>query len=106
VQQCGRFEAGVGGADRAGLRVGVHHPGHGVVAGLARLAEDVRGDDLALVLADVGQQPQARGVADDPQAIGGAQPSVDGDAVLACRDADRLQAEPGGASQRCWPSSL
>ena len=56
----------VGGAHRGGLRVGVDDVGYGLVAGLAGLAEDVRGDDLALVLADVGQQPHAGDVADGP----------------------------------------
>jgi hypothetical protein len=40
--------------------------------GLALFAEDVRGDDFALVLTDVGQQPDAGDVADGPQALAGA----------------------------------
>ena len=63
--------------------------------GLARLAEDVRGDDLALVLADVGEQPNPGDVADGPQPLPGAQLRVDPDAMLVERGADRLQAKPG-----------
>ena len=62
-----RAESGLARADRRRLRVGVDHPGHRVVAGLPRLAEDVGGDDLALVLADVGQRPDAGDVADRPE---------------------------------------
>ena len=82
------------GAHRGRLRVGVDDVRHRLVVGLARLAEDVRGDDLALVLAHVGQQPHAGDVADGPQPFTGAQVRVDRDAVRAGRDADRLQAEP------------
>jgi hypothetical protein len=56
------WRAAVMAPDRGRLRVGVDHVRHGLVAGLARLAEDVRGDDLSLVLADLGQQPRARPV--------------------------------------------
>ena len=59
---------------------------------LPHLAENVRGDDLALVFADVGQQPHAGDVADGPQALPGAQVRVDREAVRAGLDADRLQA--------------
>src|SRR5260370_1442915 len=83
---------GLGGADRGRLRVGVGHVRHGVVVGLARLAEDVRGDDLALVLAHVGQQPDAGDVTDGPQPLPGAQVRVDSDALRAGLDADRFQA--------------
>jgi hypothetical protein len=37
--------------------------------GLARLTEDVRGGDLALILADVGQLPDAGDIADRPQPL-------------------------------------
>jgi hypothetical protein len=37
------------------------------VVGLSRLAEDVRRDDAALVLADMGERPQSVDVADRPQ---------------------------------------
>jgi hypothetical protein len=59
------------------LRVGVDDGRHGLVVGRPRLAEDVGGDDLALVLADVGQRPEAGDVADRPRALAGAQVGVD-----------------------------
>ena len=62
--------------------------------GLARLAEDVGGDDPALVLADVGQRPDAGDVADRPQARAGAQVCVDRNAAGVGDDADRLEADP------------
>ena len=70
-----------------------------------RLAEDVRGDDLALVFADMGQQPHAGDVADGPQVLPGAQVRVDREAVRAGLDADRLQAvghprAPAGGQQQ------
>ena len=55
-----------GGAHRGRLRVGVDHIRHGLVVGLAGLAENVRGDDLALVLADMGEQPHAGDVPNGP----------------------------------------
>jgi hypothetical protein len=61
--------------------------------GLARLAEDVRGDDAALVLADVGERPEAGDVADRPQALADAQLRVDRDAMGAGLDADGLEAD-------------
>ncbi len=76
---------------------------HGLVAGLPVLADDVRGDDLALILADVGQRPQARDVADRPQALAGAQLCVDRDSVSVGRDPHRLQSDafdPGSAPGR------
>ena len=48
----------------------------------------------ALVLADVGQLPDAGDVADRPQPLGHAQVRVDRDAVGVGLDADRLQADP------------
>ena len=66
-------------ADRRRLRVGVNDAGHRLVVRLPRLAEDVGGDDLALVLADVGQHPQAGDVADGPQPLAGPQLRVDRD---------------------------
>ena len=51
-------------------------------------------DDLALVLADVGQRPDAGDVADRPQALARAQMCVDRDAPAVGFDADRLQPEP------------
>ena len=80
--------------DRRRLRIGEDDPRHRLVVGLARLAEDVRRDDVALVLPDVGQRPDAGDVADRPQALARAQARVDGDAARVGLDADGLQAEP------------
>jgi hypothetical protein len=44
---------------------------HGVVVGLAPLAEDVGGDDPARVLADVGQRPVTAGRSEQPGATRG-----------------------------------
>ena len=76
------------------MRVGVGDAGHGLVVGFSGLAEDVRGDDLALVLADVGQQPDAVDVTDRPQPLAGAQVRVDRDPVGVGDDADRFQTDP------------
>jgi len=70
---------------------------HGLVVGLLRLAEDVRGDDVALVLADVGQRPDAGDVADRPQALARTQLRVDRDPAAVGLDANGLQADPGNA---------
>src|SRR3954452_6758238 len=53
-----------------------------------RVSEDVGGDDPALVLADVGQRPDAGHVADRPQALAGAHLCVDRDsaAVVGLQD--------------------
>ena len=79
---------------RRRLRVGVDDARYGVVVGLALLAEDVRRDDLALVLADVGQRPDPDDVADRPEALARAQVRVDRDSVAIGLDPDGLQAEP------------
>jgi hypothetical protein len=91
------LELGLGGADRGGLRVGVDHVRDGLVAGLAVLAQDVRGHHLALVLADVGQQPDAGYVADGPQAVGQPAVAVHRDPVSPGGDPHRVQAigDPG-----------
>ena len=85
-------ERGVGGADGGRLRVGVHDVRYGLVVGPAGLAEDVRGDDLALVFANVGQQPDAGDVADRPRTFGRAQARVDPDARRTGGDPHRVQA--------------
>src|SRR5271165_1351809 len=54
------------GTHRRGLRIRVDDARDGLVVGPARITEDVRGDHLALVLADVGQRPQAVDVPDRP----------------------------------------
>jgi hypothetical protein len=85
---------GLAGADARSLRVGVDDAWHRLVVGLAGLAEDVGGDDPALVLADVGERPDPGDVAYRPQALAGPQVGVDRDAVGVGLDAHRLQAEP------------
>ena len=62
--------------------------------GLAWFAEDVRGDDLALILPDVRQLPDAGDVADRPEPLADAQLRVNRDPVGARLDADRLQPDP------------
>ena len=57
------------------------------------LAGDVRRDHVTLVLADVGQRPDAGDVADRPQPLARPQVLVDLDAVRVDLDADRLQAD-------------
>ena len=110
-EQGGGAEPGLRGADGGCLRVGVDDVRHGLVVGLAGLAENVRGDDLALVLADVGQQPHAGDVADGPQAFPGAQVRVDPDAVRAGVGADRFQAAryaraPAGGDEQVVAAQL
>ena len=53
-------------ADRRSLRVGMHHSRNGLAASFSRFPKDVRSDHFALVLADVGQRPEAVDVADRP----------------------------------------
>src|SRR5262249_3350100 len=60
-------------------------------------AEDVRGDHLALVLADVGQRPEAVDVADRPKMLRRAQVRVDRNSVHVRLDADGLETEPADA---------
>src|SRR5207247_9686392 len=83
-----------GGAHGRGLRVRVYDARNGLVVGLSRLTEDVRGDHVALVLADVGERPEAVHVADRPQMLRRAQVRVDRDSVRVRLDADGLEAEP------------
>ena len=68
-------------ADRGRLRIGEDDSRHRFVIGLARLAENIRRDDAALILADMGQRPDAVDVADRPQALARAQMRVDGNAA-------------------------
>ncbi len=92
----GRRRRAVRLADGRDLRVGEDDPRHGGVVGLAVVAEDVRRRDPALVLADVGQRPDAGDVADRPDALARAHPRVDGDPAAAGREADGLEAEAAG----------
>ena len=88
----GRAEPGLARADRRGLGVSEDDARHGLVVGLVPLAEDVRGDDLALVLADVGQWPDAGDVADRPQALAGAQVGSGGVSGCSRRARDEMAA--------------
>ena len=65
-QACCPAEGAVGRARGGRLRVGEDDPRDSVVVSLSRLAEDIRSNDLALVLTDVGQRPDAGDVADRP----------------------------------------
>ena len=91
-------------AHRRGLRIGVGDARDGLVVGRMLLAGDVRGDDVALVLADVGQRPDAGDISDRPQALARAQVLVDVDPVGVGLDAD---ASPGRSPRRAdaarWP---
>src|SRR5260370_14701108 len=62
--------AGLGGGEPGGgdLGVGEHDPGDAVIGGGARAAEDVVGDDAALVVGDVGEQGDAGDIAERPHA--------------------------------------
>jgi hypothetical protein len=62
----GAAEGAVGRSNGGRLRVGEDDPRDSVVVSLSRLAEDIRSNDLALVLTDVGQRPDAGDVADRP----------------------------------------
>src|SRR5512132_2493754 len=83
----------LGRADRRDLRIGEDDARDGVVVRLARLAVDVRGDDPALILADVGERPDAGHVADRPEAVAGGEARVDRDPLRARLDPDRLEAD-------------
>ena len=76
------------------MRVRVDDPRNGLVVGLSRLPEDVRGDHVALVLADVSKRPEAVDVADRPQTLRRAQVRVDRNSVSVRLDADGFEAEP------------
>src|SRR6202011_3169967 len=83
---------GGGEADGGDLRVGEHDPGDPVVGGGAVAAQDVVGDDAALVHGDVGEQGDPGDVPERPQALPRPAPLIDGDgAVLAGLDADSVQ---------------
>ena len=102
-QGSGGAEGALGGADRRRLGVRVDDVGDGLVVGLAGFAENVGGDDLALVLAHVGQQAHAGDVTDGPQTVAEAQVGVDRQAVLVGLDADRVEADPvDGAVAGPW----
>ena len=70
-------EAGSPGPHRRRLRIGVDNSRNGLIVGLARLPENVGGDDLTLIFADVGQRPYAVDVADGPQLFRSPQMGID-----------------------------
>src|SRR5262245_12853161 len=76
------------------LRIRVDHSRDGVVVGPPRLPEDVRGNHIALVLADVCERPDPDDVADRPEALCGTQMRVDRDSPGVRLDANGLQADP------------
>ena len=79
--------------DRGGLWVGEDDARHRVVVGPALAAEDVGGGHPALILADVGERPDAGDVADRPDAVGGVHAVVDLEAARVGLDAEGLQAD-------------
>src|SRR5213075_394296 len=82
-------------------------PRHRLVVGLARLAEDVGGDDLALVLADVRERPDPGDVADRPQPLARAQARVDGDPVAVGLEAEPVDARsPAGGDEEAVTAQL
>ena len=80
-----------------GLGVREHHARHGVVVGGPRPAEDVGRRHAALVLAHVGERPDAGGVADRPHAVGHVHAVVHRYPLLRGLHAHRLEPEPLGA---------
>ena len=68
-QWSGGAELRLGGTHGRSLGIGVGDTRDRLVVGLAWFAEDVRGDDLALILPDVRQLPDAGDVADRPEPL-------------------------------------
>ena len=93
-----------GAPDRRGLRIGEDDPGEGLVVGVARLAQDVRGDDVALVLAGRRQRPDPGDVTDRPESVRSrAQLRVDREPAAVGLDADGLEpdaVDPRAATRR------
>jgi GrpB-like predicted nucleotidyltransferase (UPF0157 family) len=80
-----------------------HNAGHRAVVSIARLAEDVRRGDPALVLADVCERPDPRHIPDRPHAITRVHARVDDDAARPGLDNDATEADllhPGLAAGR------
>src|SRR5436305_8469618 len=74
----------------------------GAEVSLAMLAEDVGGDDPAVVLADVGQRPDSGHVTNRPDSIARIHPGIDWDAMRCRLDADGLEtnvADAGAATR-------
>ena len=76
------------------LGIGVDDGWNGVVVGLPGLAEDIRCDNLSLVLPDMGQHPDSGDVADGPQSLGDAQVAVDRYSMSVCVDTHGIQSDP------------
>ena len=97
--------APVGLSDGRRLGVGEHHARNGVVVRGPVASEDVRGGHAALVLAHVGERPDAGRVADRPQPVRDAHPVVHRDPLSrglhadACRGRGRRRAH-GARSPR------
>src|SRR5207247_2674222 len=90
---------GLGGGEPGGgdLGVGEHDPGDPVVGGGARAAQDVAGDDAALVVGDVGEQGDAGDIAQRPQPRPGLAALIDRDgAARAGLEVGGFQAEAAG----------
>ena len=87
-------ELGLGRAHGRGLRIGVGDARDRLVVGLAWFAEDVRGDHLALILADMGQLQDACDVSDRPQLVAGTQVGIDWDSSGARGHANGLEPDP------------
>ena len=83
----------IGQADGCDLRIGEDDPRNDAVVGPRGTAEDVCNRHSRLVLPDVGEERDAGDVADRPDAVSGAAPLVDGDAVGIRIDSDRFQAQ-------------
>ena len=64
-------------ADRCDLGIGEDGRGDRAVVGAHVLSGDVRGGDAGLVLPEMREETDPGGVADRPDAVGGAQPLVD-----------------------------
>jgi hypothetical protein len=112
LERHARLEAPVHRAHRRHLGIGEDDARHRLEVRLAALAQDVGGDDLALVLPDVGQLPDAFDVTDRPEAVRRTQARIDGDALRVGADADRLQAQlphagpPAGGDEEAVTSQL
>jgi hypothetical protein len=80
--------------DRGSLRVGVGDARHRLVVRRVVLSRNVGRHHVALILAHMGERPDAVDIADGPQALARAEMLVHRDAVRVSRDADRLQPDP------------
>ena len=95
-------------ADAAHLRVGEDGGRYRPVLGADVAADDVRGRHTSLVLPEVREEADTGGVTDRPDAVGGAQAVVDGDASLRDLHPELLEADPGDVrpAARCDEEAL